>query len=76
MRLYGNDIDDTTTLLEAGLGWIVSWNKGEFIGRDALVQQKASRASRRKLVGFEMIDRAIARHGYPVLRRRASRWAR
>jgi aminomethyltransferase len=66
MRLYGNDIDDTTTVLEADLEWIVSWTKGDFVGRDALAAQKAAGVPRR-LVGFEMADRAIARHGYPVL---------
>ncbi len=66
MRLYGNDIDDTTTVLEADLGWIVGWNKGEFIGRDALERQKTG-GVQRKLVGFEMVDRSIARHGYPVI---------
>jgi aminomethyltransferase len=66
MRLYGNDIDDTTTVLEADLEWIVGWQKGEFNGRAVLADQKAHGLSRR-LVGFEMIDRAIARHGYDVL---------
>src|ERR671913_720578 len=66
MRLYGNDIDDTTTVLEADLEWIVSWTKGGFIGRAALEAQKAAGLTRR-LIGFEMIDRAIARHGHPVL---------
>lgn len=66
MRLYGNDIDETTSVLEAGLGWTISWDKGDFIGRDRLVEQKASGIARR-LVGFEMVDRAIARHGYPVV---------
>jgi aminomethyltransferase len=65
MRLYGNDIDDTTTVLEADLEWIVGWNKGDFVGRQALAEQKA-RGAGRKLVGFEMVDRAIARHGAPV----------
>ncbi len=65
MRLYGNDIDETTTVLEADLEWIVAWNKDAFIGKDALAGQKAS-GLKRKLVGFEMIDRAIARHGYDV----------
>jgi len=66
MSLYGNDIDDTTTPLEAGLGWIVRLkNKGDFIGRDILENQKAEGLTR-KLVGFEMIDRGIARHDYPV----------
>jgi aminomethyltransferase len=66
MRLYGNDIDDTTTVLDADLEWIVSWTKGDFIGRDVLEAQKR-RGPARRLVGFEMIDRAIARHGHPVL---------
>lgn len=66
MSLYGNDIDDTTTPLEAGLGWIVKLkNKGDFIGRDILERQKEEGIDR-KLVGFEMVDRGIARHGYPV----------
>jgi len=63
MVLYGNDIDDTTTVLEADLEWIVKWEKGDFIGRPALRKQKES-GIERKLVGFEMIDRGIARHGY------------
>jgi aminomethyltransferase len=65
MRLYGNDIDDTTTVLEAGLGWTVGWTKADFIGADALRRQKAEGVTR-KLVGFEMLDRGIARHGYAV----------
>jgi len=66
MSLYGNDIDDTTTPLEAGLGWIVKLEKkGDFIGRDILERQKEEGLDR-KLVGFEMVDRGIARHGYPV----------
>jgi aminomethyltransferase len=66
MRLYGNDMDETTTVLEAGLGWIVGWKKAQFTGADVLRAQKASGISR-TLVGLEMIDRAIARHGYPVV---------
>jgi len=66
MTLYGNDIDHTTTPLEAGLGWIVKFNKGDFIGRDVLERQKEEGVER-KLVGFEMHERGIARHGYPVL---------
>lgn len=66
MRLYGNDIDDTTTVLDADLEWIVGWNKGDFLGREALAQQKA-RGVANRIVGFEMVDRAIARHGYPVV---------
>jgi aminomethyltransferase len=63
MRLYGNDIDDSTTVLEAGLGWIVGWNKPDFLGANVLREQKAVGVSR-KLVGFEMLDRGIARHGH------------
>ena len=63
MRLYGNDIDETTTALEADLGWIVGWKKDDFIGADVLRAQKADGVAR-KLVGFEMVDRGIARHGY------------
>lgn len=65
MCLYGNDIDDTTTPLEAGLGWIVKLGKGDFIGRDILERQ-AEEGVERRLVGLEMVDRGIARHGYPV----------
>ncbi|NUR55213.1 MAG: glycine cleavage system aminomethyltransferase GcvT [Acidobacteria bacterium] len=65
MRLYGNDMDETTTVLEADLGWIVGWTKTDFIGADALRAEKVAGAPR-KLVGFEMLERAIARHGYDV----------
>jgi aminomethyltransferase len=65
MRLYGNDIDDTTTVVEADLGWIVGWKKDAFIGSDVLKQQKAD-GTARKLAGFEVLDRAIARHGHQV----------
>jgi aminomethyltransferase len=65
MALYGNDIDDTVTAYEADLGWIVKPGKGDFIGRDALVAQKQAGVPRR-LVGFEMVDRGIGRHGYPA----------
>ncbi|HEV8318727.1 MAG TPA: glycine cleavage system aminomethyltransferase GcvT [Vicinamibacterales bacterium] len=67
MRLYGNDIDETTSVLEADLGWIVGWKKDRFIGHERLREQK-ERGVGRKLVGFELIDRGIARHGYPVVR--------
>jgi len=67
MRLYGNDIDDTTTVLEADLGWIVGWNKSGFIGHEVLRRQKAA-GLERVLVGFAMVDRAIARHGHVVMR--------
>ena len=63
--LYGNDIDDTTNALEAGLGWVVKPAKGDFVGRDALEKIRAE-GVRRRLVGIEMVDKAIARHGYPV----------
>jgi len=68
MALYGNDIDDTVTPLEANLGWLTKLNKGEFVGRKALQTQKAQGLPRR-LVGFTVDDgRSIARHGYPVFR--------
>jgi len=63
MALYGNDIDETVTPWEADLGWIVRLQKGDFVGRAALADQKA-RGVPRRLVGFEMVDRGIARHGY------------
>ena len=63
MRLHGNDIDETTTAVEADLNWIVGWKKDDFIGASVLRQQKASGVAR-KIVGFEMLDRGIARHGY------------
>jgi aminomethyltransferase len=61
--LYGNDIDEEHTPLEAGLAWVVK-GKG-FIGEEALARQKAEGVKRR-LVGFTMVDRGIARHGYPI----------
>ena len=64
--LYGNDIDGTTNPLEAGLGWVVKPAKGDFIGRDAIEKVRAA-GVRRKLVGFEMVDRAVPRHGYRIL---------
>ncbi len=66
MALYGQDIDDRHTVLEADLGWIVKLEKGEFIGREALVRQKADGISR-KLVGFEMCGRGIARPHYAIV---------
>ena len=66
LLLYGSDMDGTTTLLEAGLGWIVKLDKGEFIGRDALLRQKQE-GVKRKLAGFEMLGREIAREHYPVV---------
>lgn len=64
--LYGNEIDDTITPLEAGLGWIVKLDKGApFTGADALRRQK-ERGVTRKLVGFKLLEKAFPRHGYPV----------
>ncbi|MEJ7709554.1 MAG: glycine cleavage T C-terminal barrel domain-containing protein [Pyrinomonadaceae bacterium] len=65
MSLYGHEIDETTTLLEANLGWICKFNKGDFIGRRALLEQKEKGVDRR-LIGFEMIERGIARDGQDV----------
>src|SRR5215510_4944181 len=65
--LYGNDIDETTNPVEAGLGRVVKAAKGDFIGRDAIEKVRVA-GQRRKLIGIEMVDRAIARHGYPVLK--------
>jgi aminomethyltransferase len=64
--LYGNDITAETTPLQAGLGWIVKLNKGDFIGREALVKERAEGIPRR-LVGLEMIDRGVARAHYRIL---------
>jgi aminomethyltransferase len=68
LSLYGNDIDETTNPLEAGLAWTVKLDKAEFVGKDALLRVKAE-GPKRKLVGFEMTGRGIARHGYPLLDR-------
>lgn len=66
MALYGQDIDETTSPLEAGLGWLVHLEKaGEFVGRSVLAQQKQTGVSR-KLVGLQMQGRNIARHDYPL----------
>jgi aminomethyltransferase len=66
LALYGNDIDETTHPFEAGLGWVVKLDKGDFIGRAALAAIK-ERPLARRLVGFEVLGRGVARHGY-VLR--------
>lgn len=66
MALYGHEIDETTTLLEANLGWICKLNKGDFPGRERLVKQKEE-GVRQRLVGFEMTERGIARDGQDVL---------
>ncbi|MFS4417414.1 glycine cleavage system aminomethyltransferase GcvT [Maribacter sp. 2307ULW6-5] len=63
--LYGNDIDDTTSPFEAGLGWITKFNK-EFVNSDALAQEKAH-GPKRKLIGFELNERGIPRQGYAIL---------
>lgn len=64
--LYGNDIDDSTSPLEAGLGWITKFDKGDFIDRDKLAAQKEA-GVKEKLVGFELIDKGIPRHNYPIV---------
>jgi aminomethyltransferase len=65
LSLYGNDIDETTHPFEAGIGWAVKLGKGDFVGRAALEGAHAAPLGRR-LVGFEMVGRGIARHGYPL----------
>jgi aminomethyltransferase len=65
LALYGNDLDETTTPLEAGLGWVVKLDGAEFIGREALRAQLATGLTR-KLAGFVMTGRGIARHGYTI----------
>jgi aminomethyltransferase len=65
LSLYGNDIDETTNPLEAGLGWVVKLDKGDFVGRAALAKIKEAPMPR-KIVGFEVLGRGIARHGYPL----------
>jgi aminomethyltransferase len=64
--LYGNDIDETTNPLEAGLGWVVKFKAGDFMGREALMKIREQGLSR-KLVGLEMVDRGIPRQGAPIL---------
>ena len=66
LSLYGNDIDETTNPIEAGLSWVVKLKGRSFIGSDALARIRAEGTSR-KLVGFQMVGRGIARHGYPLL---------
>lgn len=62
--LYGNDIDETTNPIEAGLGWITKTDKGDFVGKEAILEAKQNRT--RKLVGFRMDENAIPRHGYAI----------
>ncbi|PIE86701.1 MAG: glycine cleavage system protein T [Bacteroidetes bacterium] len=64
--LYGNDIDDTTSPLEAGLGWITKLAKEDFVDKDFLAKQKEEGITK-KLVAFEMVERGIPRHDYPIL---------
>jgi aminomethyltransferase len=65
MRLSGQDIDSSTNPLEAGLGWAVKLDKGDFVGRDPLLTVKQE-GPKRALVGLKLEGRAIARHGYPI----------
>ena len=65
--LYGNEIDDQPTPLEAGLGWVIKFNKGEFIGREPLLQQK-EQGLRRKLVGIKLLTRGVPRSHYRMLK--------
>jgi aminomethyltransferase len=65
LSLYGNDLTDTTSPLEAGLGWVVKLDGPAFIGREALLRQRAE-GLRRRLIGFVMTGRGIARHGYAI----------
>lgn len=64
--LYGNDIDDTTSPLEAGLGWIMKLNKGDFTHSDYFKAQKKA-GIQKKLIGFKVLDRRVPRHHYPIL---------
>lgn len=66
MALYGHEINEETTLLEANLGWITKLNKGDFVGREALAKQKEE-GIKRKLIGFEVTDRGIARDEQDIL---------
>ncbi len=66
--LYGHELDETTTPLEAGLGWVTKFSKGDFLGREVLLRQKEHGVVR-KLVGLEMIEPGIARSHYPILKR-------
>lgn len=65
LMLYGNDIDDTTTMIEADLTWVIKFKKGDFLGRDVLLKQVEQGVSRR-IAGFEVTGRGIARPHYPV----------
>jgi aminomethyltransferase len=65
LMLYGNDIDETTTVLEADLGWLIKFKKGDFLGREALLNQKEDGVDR-KIVGFELMQKGVARPNYHV----------
>jgi aminomethyltransferase len=65
-RLYGQDMDESTTPLEVGLGWVVEFDKGDFVGREALLRQRESGGPSRQLVGFETLERAVPRHDAAV----------
>lgn len=65
--LYGNDIDDTSTPLEGGLGWITKLNKATAFTAQPIIAQQKAEGIKRKLVGFEMIERGIPRHDYPIV---------
>ena len=67
MALYGHEISDTINALEAGLGRYAKLDKPSFVGRDALLEIQAAGGPKRKLIGLEMIERGIARDGYPVM---------
>ena len=66
LALHGHELDEETTPLEAGLGWCVAWDKGEFVGREPLLVQRSDGVDK-KLVGLRMLDPGIPRHGYRVL---------
>jgi aminomethyltransferase len=65
--LYGHELDDTTTPLEAALEWVIKWSKGPFVGREVLLKQKEE-GVKRKLIGLELLEMGIARSHYPVLK--------
>lgn len=67
MPLYGQDMDDSTSIIEAGLEWAIDWDKDNFIGRERNFREKKE-GPRRKLAGFEMLDRGIPRQGYAILK--------
>ena len=64
--LYGNDIDEKTTPLEAGADWVVKFDKGDFVGRAEMLVQK-SRGLSRRLIAFELVEKAVPRHGFKIL---------